>query len=479
MKKKKSLFAWMLLALLLSLSGCGGVIKERPMADLSEAAIEPPVSAPREDGSVDETRRTMLYYPSADGEHLVPVVRDVVITEGKSRPQAILEALLEGTEETGVFWPQAAGRTERMLEVSGGVATVSLPARLRALEPQQLYAVRLAVAHTLCELPEISYVNVLIGGREEGLDLGATMPVGTLSRMEDLEMLSRYNRMDDQRLSGAGFNRLTTFYLPSADCEMLLPVVRSTAYGQSSPLDCLYTVLAELGKGASTAMTMEIPAPMDYIEEMPDIVRMEDSGVRAIEIRFSGTLKEALREKGLTLELYAAMLTDTLMCFVPGVDGVQIFVDGQKMGGIVKREDFAGKMGAPVVLYVPEQETGKLKRVRRVLPEQNQYDPRAQLMKLSEEPNTLPMQLKEQDILAVRFEQNDVAVNFSGAFGDALYALPADRARAAVYAMVNTLTEGRSQQGVVFFFDGKQRGEMDGGLNLAGRLIRNPGMVVE
>ena len=478
MKGKKSLLMGMLLAILLSLSGCGSVIKERPMEDISGITIEPDVSAPLEDGSVDETWRTTLYYPSADEELLVPVVREVVTTEGKSRAQAVLDALLEGTQTEEVFWPRTTGKTERMLEVSGGVATVSLPARLRVLEPQQLYAVRLAVAHTLCELPEISYVNVLIGGREEGLDLGATMPVGTLSRMEDLEMLSRYNRMDDQRLSGAGFSRLTTLYLPSAADQMLLPTVRSVAYGKASPLDCLYTVLGELGKGAPTAAN-EIPAPMEYIEEMPDIVRTDDGNFRAIEIRFSGTLNDALEASGLTFELYAAMLTDTLMGLVPGVDGVQLFVDGRKMGKIVTREDFAGKTGAPVVLYVPAEDAGRLKRVRRVLPENKQYDPRALLMKLSEEPDVLPAKLTEEDILAVRFEKNDVAVNFSGAFGDALYALDAEAARTAVYAMVNTLTEGRSQQSVIFFFDGKQRGEMDGGLNLAGRLVRNPGMVEE
>ncbi len=478
MKGNKGLLFGVLLTILLSLSGCSSVIRERPMQDISEIAIEPGISAPLEDGSVEETRRTTLYYPSADGEHLVPVIREVVITSGTSRAQAVLNALLEGPKAEGVFWPKTAGKTERMLEVSGGVATVSLPPRLRVLEPQQLYAVRLAVAHTLCELPEISYVNVLIGGREEGLDLGATMPVGTLSRMEDLEMLSRYNRMDDQRLSGSGFNRLTTLYLPSAADQMLLPIVRSVAYGQASPLDCLYTVLGELGKGAPTAPN-EIPAPMEYIEEMPDIVRTDDGNVRTIEIRFSDTLNDALKTSGVSFELYAAMLTDTLMGFVPGVEGVQLFVGGQKMGEMVTRKDFAGKTGAPVVLYVPKGETGRLQRVRRVLPEDRQYDPRALLMKLSEEPGVLPIKLTEEDILAVRFEQNDVAVNFSGAFGDALYTLDADEARTAVYAMVNTLTEGRSQQGVIFFFDGQQRGEMNGGLNLAGRLVRNPGMVEE
>ena len=32
---------------------------------------------------------------------------------------------------------------------------------------------------------------------------------------------------------------------------------------------------------------------------------------------------------------------------------------------------------------------------------------------------------------------------------------------------------------MIFFFDGKQLGELAGGLSMRGRLVRNPGMVVE
>ena len=79
----------------------------------------------------------------------------------------------------------------------------------------------------------------------------------------------------------------------------------------------------------------------------------------------------------------------------------------------------------------------------------------------------------------MRVEEENVVVHLSGAFAQALQSLTARQARVAVYAMVNTLTEGRDQQGVIFFFDGEQIGELAGGLNLRGRLLRNPGMVVD
>lgn len=496
--KHKRMAAAALLALTLPLlTGCDGMVSERPMVDVSALTLSPGVNAPLEDGFAPETERMTLYYLSEGGGRLTPVSREVTREGGASRAQAALDALLAGPKEgERAHWPVAGGRAARMLEVSGGVATVSLPARYRALEPPTLYAVRLAVANTLCELPEISYVNVLVDGREEGLDLGATMPVGTLSRVEDLDARARYEKLNDQRAGSAGFTRLTTLYFPAADGKLLLPVVRSVAYGAASPIDCLYTLLGELGKGTSAELAMEnVPAPMDYIEEMPEIVRTEDGGARAIEIRFGPALTAALDDAGLTLGLYAAMLTDTLMGFVPGVEGVQIVLGSEPLAALapeqtpdgnpvafeqalLTREHFDGYVGAPAVLYTAGKRSGTLEKGGCVLPQARQSEPRALLLALMRA-GVLPAGLAEKDVLAVRVEEDTVALNLSGVFGDALFALPPQQARAAVYAMVNTLTQGRSQQSVAFFFEGSQRGALPGGLHMGGRLLRNPGMVVE
>lgn len=71
-----------------------------------------------------------------------------------------------------------------------------------------------------------------------------------------------------------------------------------------------------------------------------------------------------------------------------------------------------------------------------------------------------------------------MVVNLSGGFAAWLQTLDGDAAREKVYSMVNTMTQGRSQQSVIFFFDGEQLDELSGGLCMRGRLTRNPGMVV-
>ena len=480
---RRAALATGLMSLCLLLGGCVSQVSEREMADLSGVEIKADVPAPAQDGEQSYDMRCTLYFLSEDGGRLIPVSRSVTVEGGTSRAQAALDALLTGPAagEDGVTWPElGAARGERLLEVSCGVATVDLPARVRTLSQEMLYAVRMAIANTLTEFSEISYVNVLIGGREEGLDLGATLPVGTMTRVDDLDAGARYSRLHEQRLSPGGVTLLTTLYFPAAQGGLLLPEVRSIAYAQISPIEYLYTLLDELGKGAGLALcAQDVPAPMDYIEEMPEIVRTED-GYAAIELRLSDALEPALDAAGLPLHTYLAMLTETLMGFVPGVDGLRVLIGGEEVVPLATRSGFEGCVGAPVTLYV--MDGAGLSRVQRVLAQAQADDARARLaalMTLGEEDLfALPDGLTQEDILAVYAGEETIAVNLSGRFRDALAALAPAQERAAVYAMVNTLTEGARASRVAFFFEGEQVQTLAGGLEMRGAFVRNPGMVV-
>ena len=503
MKKKfakRVLLALWLAAAGLTLGGCVNQISERAMVDLSQRAIEPAAQAPEQDGAEPREELLTLYFLDDDGVTLRPVTRKVNVQDGISRAQAALDALLAGPmkEERGVNWPDlGAARSGRLLEVSCGVATVDLNAHARTLAQQTLYAVRMAIANTLTEFSEISYVNVLVGGREEGLDLSATLPVGTLTRADDPDVSARYNRLHEQRLSGEGVTLATTLYFPSADGKLILPEVRNIAYAQVSPIEYLYTLLEELGKGASMPLCMEaFPAPLEYIEEMPEIVRTED-GYLAIELCFDRQLEEEILRCGMTLDVYLAMLSDTLMGFVPGVEGLKISIgehelktlskeqtcDGREIAfehGLATRASFSGYVGAPVTLYVMQGEG--LAAVQHVMQQSLENQARARLEALIALDGTdafaLPHGLTPADILAVHTGTEVIAVNLSGAFCEAMKALSPDQERACVYAMVNTLTQGREASRVQFFFEGEQVSSLTGELEMRGAFVRNPGMVV-
>ena len=495
---KRALLAAWLAASALLLSGCVSQISEREMVDLSLIEIETVVQAPQQDGAQAREEWFTLYFLDQDGVTLRPVTRRVSVQGGVSRAKAALDALLAGPleSERGVMWPDlGASRSDRLLEVSCGVATVDLNAHARTLAQQTLYAVRLAIANTLTEFSEISHVNVLVGGREEGLDLSATLPVGTLTHADDPDVSARYSRLHEQRLSSEGVTLLTTLYFPSADGKWILPEVRHIAYAQVSPIEYLYTLLGELGKGASRPRC-EFPAPLEFIEEMPEIVRTED-GYLAIELCFDRQLEEELARGGMSLGVYLAMLSDTLMGFVPGVEGLKVSIgdedivklsqertgDGREIvfeHGLATRNDFVGFTGAPVTLYVAEGDG--LVAAPHVMEQSRADDARARLEALialdDGDAFALAGKLDDQDVLAVYAGTDVISVNLSGDFRTQMEALSPEQERAVVYAMVNTLTQGAEASSVAFFFEGEQVSTLAGALEMRGTFVRNPGMVV-
>lgn len=506
MKKEtriKRLSAAVMLAFaLFMLSGCMGQVTQRPLEDIEQIPMEVDAQAPEGDLIAPQEMLATLYFLDEEGMHLIPVTRSITAHDGMARSEAALYALLGGPlPEEEAFWPEIGLLgTGRVFELSGGVATVDLPARLRALGPEELFALRLAITHTLTEFAEISYVNVLIGGREEGFDLAATMPVGTLSRAEDLDVAARYLRQEEVRqgAQNAGLTRMTTLYFPSLDGRYILPQVRAVSYAALAPIEYLYTLLEEIGKGPDNALCMEAPPPMKYIEEMPEIVRTEDGAYRAIEIRLDESIDEALEAAGLTRGAYLAMLTETLMGFVPGVEGLLVRIGGEQVTALLAEEtpdgravsftqtlatrvDFSGYVGAPGVICVPEKDNGKLVKETCVFAQAQQSSPRARLLALTGrlvEIGALGDGLTNRDILAVSGDESRILVNLSEAYAQALSELTPAQERAAVYAMVNTLTEGASAERVAFFFEGEQVQTLAGELEMRGEFLRNPGMVV-
>ena len=85
---------------------------------------------------------------------------------------------------------------------------------------------------------------------------------------------------------------------------------------------------------------------------------------------------------------------------------------------------------------------------------------------------------KVMKILAIGVQEDCMLVNLSDAYASAIAELSAQRERAVVYAMVNTLTQGADVERVAFFFEGEQRETLAGSLEMRGTFLRNPGMVV-
>ena len=120
-----------------------------------------------------------------------------------------------------------------------------------------------------------------------------------------------------------------------------------------------------------------------------------------------------------------------------------------------------------------------MKKKQVLLPSGMEENPReifARMAELSALENALPPETGVFDLVAFRREREDMVLHFSEAFFERLSSLGEEGASLAVYAIVNSMTEGNGLTGCVFFFGGEQKDGV-GSLVLRGRMVRNPGKV--
>ena len=497
MRAKKTGLA-LLLVMALGLGGCAQGVQERPAADFDPSSILPGREAPLADGAVPEEKRQMLFFVSRDGERLLPAPRTQSVPGFGREADALLSALLAGPEEgeTDLFWPaEGLPAEDASVQTSGTFAAVDLPVRYRQLDPQTLYAVRRAAAETFFAAG-MRAVQVLVGGREEGVDLGGTMPAGTFLPESAGNLSAQLAQMEDERQSKASFSRWLTLYLPSADGVYLLPALRSVRCESASSVACLYAALDELGRTPDAELvSSSYPAPLDYMEEMPEVGRASDGVSRVVRLHFTETLRAALREGNLPETLYLGMIVRTLMGFVPGVDGVTVRIgeedvtalrEGQPdelrfADGILTARPFYDLLGDAATIYNRGREPGKLAPKRVLLPAGENENPRLLWERMLAQPDgarALPADAGAFDLLAVRREREYMVMSFTERFYDQLSAMTETEAAQAVYALTMTMTEGNALRGCVFFFGGEQKDGV-GRLVLRGRMMRDPGRVEE
>lgn len=493
MARRRS-FCLSLLVLLLCLGGCTSVLEEsKTLSELPE--IKAGTTCPMSDEQVDETFVATLCFPDSREDRLMRNSRTLTVHNGETRAQVLLNALLAGPQagEKGE-WPEVPGSSRARVEVSGESATVLLPARYRSLEPEMLFTVRYAIAESFLALPETAYVNVLVGDREEGVDLAGSMPAGTFAHRSQERIGAVYAEYGDSRSREETFSSLVTLYYPSANGRFLLPVIRRVRFDSASPIEYMNSLLQELEKGGDIpGANVDFPKPLTFLDEMPEIVRDHLGKDRVMTLIFSAELPAALEKAGISSELWIGMIAQTLLTFVPGVDGLEISIGGEIIrqvpmktregvvtidNGLIVRTHFEYLLGASVTGYRRSESEEGLTVFPMVVPAEGAEKAHVLLSALLDAPEAktiMPEGITGADVLAIRTERQRHVVNLSQHFLEGLKGMnPADR-RLCVYAMVNTLTGGRKDQ-VIFFFGGAQAGNLDG-LEMRGSFMRATGMI--
>ncbi len=517
MKMAKRALVLVLIAACLAISGCqpsvpvisgdsGTVPATLPPPPLG---YEPPIG----DAGLEYDTMATLFLPRADGVRLIAQQVLLTLPMGRHGAEAVLKALLNHPGNALVsplsksVKLQLAG--DNPVEISRDVATVNLGPSAHQLEPKDFYTVCQAIANTLTEFSDIRYVNVLVAGAQVGLDVSATLPMGTLQRRtgEDLDTL--WEQAEAQRVllsEDASKRRLSTaatLYFPARMGTGILPEVRNISFDGQTPGQLAKGLLQELSNGAEYLGNVPaLPDLTKYLLEDPSV--SETSGGRKVTLRFSQDLNEALAEsEGLTRSICLASLTYTLTTFMPNVVAVEVYIGDVRIdnlkpqsvyiqqtiafeNGLQQRSDYGAFLLDYCRLYFAA-DNGKLTAVNRPVPYYEAKNPRYLLLQLNEGPRpydtetglkgVFPQRLTDADLLGLRLEDDTLLVHFSDAFRTAASVLSGNEERLMIYAIVNTLCESPVVSRVRFYVAGKQPETLAGEIYLPGEFLPSPGLV--
>lgn len=505
---KKLICVLLSLCLLITLTGCSG-IETRP--DRAAATLVPAgtnLAAPDGEHGSGNNGTYALYLPSKDGLNLLAQYITLQTQNTEQTAETLVRRLLvfDGNDQVNAIGGDAGVTLygTNPVEVSGGVCTVNLSSSALLLDYQDIYTLSLAIAATLCELEQISYVNVLSADQAIGTDITGNLPMGSLNARpgEDLpvlwEQLQAKKTPLGRDLSLNPFSSLCTLYFPLADGSGIIPETRTVSFAGQTPQQMTSSLLDALSFGA--LYQQDVPAIPDLNSLMthaPLSSELEDGG-RLITLTFRDDLERVLAGNGIDMACMIAGVTYTLTSFIPGIAALNIRVGETLLtslyskqfgsvlfrGGLQKRNQFEPYLMGQATLYFRSGD--RLMSIRRAFPGEQVESPGAHLQALLEGPTesetaegasaVMPAGLSDEDILGIEVCDGVVTVNLTESFRQAIADYGAENEQLLCYSMVNTLCSNTGCRSVCFFFEGEQAEMIAGTVCWSGEFLYAPGL---
>ena len=304
MKKMISICLCILLAF--SAAGCTA----SPIQSAQTTSTLPPASvgydAPVSDALLEYATDVALYLPSRDGQKLICQYEQLQLSHNQNSAEAIVRALAAHPGNKDMR-PLGNGTVlslygQHPVEVANGVCTVNLSASALQLDQNDFYNACLSLAATLCELPDIHAVNVLIADQAVGMDISSVLPLGCITAHpgESLpalweQLLSRRTPLGESPASMAT-TASAALYFPLADGSGVIPEAHTLSFPGQTPQQLAVSLLSALSAGAQyTEGVCTMPDIASMLVYAPSASDLE-SGGRLLTLRFIGDLEQRLQE---------------------------------------------------------------------------------------------------------------------------------------------------------------------------------------
>lgn len=486
------------------LSGCSSSVPVKEGATVTLPPAKAVYQAPDGDEHRDKVETVLLYLPSVSTGQLIPYAMTMALPPNRHPAETALSRLLSfsGNETVrslldGVQLDMFSGSK---VEVSGNTATVNLGAAALALDSQQMVTVSRAITNTLTQWGDIRYVNILIASKQPGIDITATLPMGSLRKTDNEEPLW------DVPAGDTRFTSVATLYYPALMGKGVLAEARAVTFAGKNLSDMVNGLLTALSADASTLTGLpDVPALDLLLAEPVIIADSSTGGGRVIRLHFQEAANQVFISSGIPRSVMMASIVLTLTTFIPNISGVSVRIGEEEIRALVptgvlsgsgreilfadsimRRKDFSNFLLALSPLYFDNGE-GRLTRVLRPLPFYQARHVRVLFEQLLQGPDaaetgfglksTFPTGIKSSDLLGFTVENDTVLMNFSEDFLQRCQGLSAQQERLVIYSLVNTLGELRGIRRVRFYIAGQQPETLSGSLYLPGEFLFNPDII--
>lgn len=511
MQQKRSTLLVYLLLMCFLLSSCTTAGSSLPITELEPQVTLPPAEvsyvAPIGDAALEYTAPATLYLPSHDGISLTAVETEVSYSPVRPHAESLVRVLLsqaatkDATTVGGDVRLSLYGTSP--VEVSRDVATINLSASALQLNRQSLYLACQAIANTLTQLPEISYVNFLVVDKPVGLDILNTLPMGALKSNPSADLGAVYEQLfsrrvgSDENAADKPFSANVTLYFPLNETEGMVSEVRSMSFENQVFSDMVIAILRELAAGPSdkTILSPALPLLADLLTTAPTLESVKDIGGNIIRLDFAHNLDDMLEAYGISRKQSLASLCYTLTTFFPNVSGIHLSINGAPIetellsendpetvlaSEIHLRPSFSAQLYDYCTLYFVSEDEETLAASRRPVHYYLSRHPRTLLNELSKgpqscdsQPHLLPLlsakrQISDTMMLGFALSDTTLLVNLAPTFDEIGNALNGNEERLLAYAMVNTLCMNERIKSICFFRSGSQFEGFSGDIYWAG-----------
>lgn len=489
MKKSKFRLMALMMALLLTLTSCSRESSLAPAETLPPPSA--PYAAPTDDTGLDYERDLALYLPAKNGQTMLCFWRTAALRYDQMPAEAVLQLLLQEEGDGSAVPLKDYGSVSlaqgSAVTTAGHVCTVNLSSAALQMGIHELYTVCLSIATTLCALPDVRFVNILVAGNPVAMDVQNLLPLGALSSAEGENLVTRWEQLVAQRTGAGGIAAQTplssaaVLYFPLKSGSGITCEVRQLSFDGQNAQQLVYGLLDALSAGATDAANVpDMPDLRTMLLMAPEVTTLS-SGRQSAAINLVPDALQRISSAGIDPVCFFAALTMTLTSYIPSLEQVVYRVGDSALtslystihgtivlpGGMMTRANFGGLLTDEAVCYLSNGE--KLRQGRLNLPASEACSPRALLTAVLATEG-FPARLTEDDVLGVAIADDTVLVNFSAHMADAIRASRLNQ-RMMAYQLTGALVQRYPVRRVRFFFDGEAKNALDGDVMWAGEFL--------